>query len=62
MRLAIFVSGGFITNIVVNPPEKKLEKRTSVQCVNGTASKIAFLPFQLPEQHEANCDLKRNIS
>jgi hypothetical protein len=35
MRFANFLSGGFITAIVVNPPEKKLEKRTSVQWVAG---------------------------
>ena len=27
---ASFLSGGFITAIVVNPPERKLAKRTSV--------------------------------
>ena len=32
MRFVSFLSGGFITDIVVNPPEKKLAKRTSVQC------------------------------
>ena len=31
VRFAIFLSGGFITAIVVNPPERKLAKRTSVQ-------------------------------
>ena len=30
MRFASFLSGGFITVIVVNPLEKKLEKCTSV--------------------------------
>ena len=30
-RFASFLSGGFITAILVYPPEKKLEKRTSVQ-------------------------------
>ena len=30
MRFASFLSGGFITAIVVNPPEMKLAKRTSV--------------------------------
>ena len=30
MRFASFLSGGFITAIVVNPPESKLAKRTSV--------------------------------
>ena len=31
MRFSSFFSGGFITAIVVNPPERKLAKRTSVQ-------------------------------
>ena len=31
VRFASFLSGGFITAIVVNPPEMKLAKRTSVQ-------------------------------
>ena len=30
VRFGSFLSGGFITAIVVNPPESKLEKRTSV--------------------------------
>ena len=30
VRLAGFLSGGFITAIIVNPPERKLAKRTSV--------------------------------
>ena len=30
VRFASFLSGGFITVIVVNPPEKNLAKRTSV--------------------------------
>ena len=34
MHFACFLSGGFITAIVVNPPEKKLAKRTSVQWPN----------------------------
>ena len=29
MNFASFLSGGFMSNIVVNPPEKKLAKRTS---------------------------------
>ena len=33
VRFAIFLAGGFITTIVVNPPERKLAKRTSVQWV-----------------------------
>ena len=30
--LASFLSGGFTTLAVINPPERKLAKRTSVQC------------------------------
>ena len=33
VRFVTFLSGGFITAIVVNPPERKLKKRTSVHCV-----------------------------
>ena len=32
LRFANFLSGGFTTMAVINPPEKKLEKRTSLQC------------------------------
>ena len=32
VRFASFLSGGFIAVIVVNPPERKLAKRTSLQC------------------------------
>ena len=32
VRFVSFLSGGFITAIVVNPPERKLAKRTSVKC------------------------------
>ena len=31
MRFASFLSGEFVTVIVVNPPERRLAKRTSVQ-------------------------------
>ena len=33
VRFASLLSGGFITAIVVNPPEMKLAKRTSVHCL-----------------------------
>ena len=33
MRFVNFFSGGFINAIIINPPERKLEKRTSVHCV-----------------------------
>ena len=32
MHFASFLSGGFTTMAVMNPPEKKLEKHTSVHC------------------------------
>ena len=32
VRFSSFFSGGFITAIVANPPEKKLAKHTSVDC------------------------------
>ena len=34
VRFASFLSGGFITAKVVNPPERKLAKRTSVQSID----------------------------
>ena len=36
MRFASFLSGGFTTMAVMNPPEKKLAKRTSVRWFAGT--------------------------
>ena len=44
VHFASFLSGGFITAIVVNPPERKLTKRTSVHCTT------AHLKFQLCQQ------------
>ena len=35
MRFASFISGEFTTMSVINPPERKLEKPTSVQCVES---------------------------
>ena len=32
VRFASFLSGRFTTMAVINPPEKKLAKRTSVEC------------------------------
>ena len=32
VRFASFLSSGFTTMAVINPPEKKLAKRTSVHC------------------------------
>ena len=33
VRFASFLSGGFTTMAVINPPERKLEKRSPVQCL-----------------------------
>jgi hypothetical protein len=35
VRFASLLSGGFTTMAVINPPERKLAKRTSVQCFKG---------------------------
>jgi hypothetical protein len=40
VRFASFLSGGFITAIVVNSRESKLAKRTSVHC-----AKVGTLTF-----------------
>ena len=32
VNFASFLSGGFTTMAIINPPERKLAKRTSVQC------------------------------
>ena len=38
VRFARFLSGEFTTMAVINPPERKLVKRTSVQCLHTPAS------------------------
>ena len=40
VRFASFFSGGFITAIVVNPPKRRLAKRTSVHCVDLALQKV----------------------
>ena len=40
---ASFLSGEFITAIVVNPPERKLPKRTSVECIIPTPIELFSL-------------------
>ena len=56
MNFTSFLSGGFTTMAVMNPPEKKLEKRTSVQyagmpvqqkCLNTTITKQLVLSVGL---------------
>ena len=47
MRFASFFSGGFITAIVVNPPEIKLAKRTSVEYTVKSQATIIFISLQL---------------
>jgi len=42
LRFARFFSGGFITAIVINPPKRKLAKRTSVQCDYFFFNFVAF--------------------
>ena len=38
VRFASLLSGGFITAIAVNPPERRLAKGTSVDCVKTKAA------------------------
>ena len=38
LHVASFLSGGFITAIVVNPPEKNLAKCISVNCTDRDSS------------------------
>jgi len=49
VRFAKFLSGEFITGIVVNPPDRKLAKRTSVQW-----SRIYFEIERAPSEILAN--------
>ena len=43
VRFAIFQSGGFITVTIVNPPKRKLAKRTSVHCPKDPKLQIRFM-------------------
>ena len=43
VRFASFLPGGFITDIVVNPPESKLAKRTSVQWCDTSSNILPAL-------------------
>ena len=43
VRFTSFLPGWFIIDIVVvNPPERKLAKHTSVQCANATVTKLYY--------------------
>ena len=54
MRFASFLSGGFTTMKVMNPPEKKLEKCTSVHCSSTmTITHLYKTPYHTkPERTE----------
>ena len=56
VRFTSFQSGGFITAIiVVNHPERKLTKRTSVQCPKACANPITgFFPISQRYLHYSN--------
>ena len=54
MRFASFLSGEFITAIVVNSPEMKLAKRTSVQCPVLLRAQYGFGP---EEGQDTSCIL-----
>jgi hypothetical protein len=44
--------GGFVTAILVNPPERELAKYTSVQCVQLLIYMQANLPYFLPISYQ----------
>ena len=62
MRFASFLSGGFTTMAVVNPPERKLAKRTSVNCAvafYAMAEKRQFMKFfNFKPRHHAKARLR----
>ena len=49
MRFDSFLSGGFTIIAVMNPPEKKMEKRTSVQCTKffGCVGSCGYVPLSV---------------
>ena len=63
VRFAIFLSGGFITAIVVNTPERKLAKRTSdngnvplklVKILGSQCSRKTYMLFSRLNQTKKN--------
>ena len=57
MRFASFLSGGFTTGAVINPPERKLAKRTSVhrllECLTNYNAALSSCVFTLVEHAES---------
>jgi hypothetical protein len=51
VRFSSFFSGKFITAIAVNPPERKLAKRTSVQCEIEQTQKRALFKKSLKSNY-----------
>ena len=47
LRFASFLSHGFATKAVINPPERKLAKRTSVHC---TGKDLEYQCFEIFEE------------
>ena len=52
--LPVSFPGGFITAIVVNPPEKRLAKRTSVHC-SGESCTLSSLKFECKNSNIQYC-------
>ena len=73
MRFASFLSGGFTTMAVINPPERKLAKRTSVdwvkksvqirnldlECTLKNFVKVLYCALQTYELHFPNICLRK---
>ena len=55
VRFASFLSGGFIPAIVVNPPERKLAKRTSVHFGQNFLSSLIVLSFESHDSKMTTC-------
>ena len=56
-----FFSDGFITDIVVNPPERRLAKCTSVQCLISKLSGFEGLKNWCPWHNSILCHIQIGI-
>ena len=61
VRFASFFSDGFITDIVVNPPERRLAKCTSVQCLISKLSGFEGLKNWCPWHNSILCHIQIGI-
>jgi hypothetical protein len=62
VHFASFLSGGFITAIVVNPPESKVAKRTSVHCLPGQNGKFSISGLKMMVKSFLNYSIRKLFS